>query len=105
MDKLKWDEALLQKSLDKDLNKKKQTMHNLKKSDIVKTQSNERLMSIKQFKVSRQKFNKAVLDYFLSDDPPDETNAFIAICQWEENGLIKTEEFKPEELVFVRSTK
>ena len=40
-------------------------MHNFKKGDIVKSKSDDRLMSIKEFKVSRAKFNKAVLDYLL----------------------------------------
>ena len=79
-------------------------MNNFKKGDIVKTKSNDQLMSIKQFKVSREKFNQAVLDYFLSDEVKETEDEFIVICQWEENGLIKTDEFKPDELIFVRST-
>jgi len=80
-------------------------MNNLKKGDIVKSKNPDRLMSIKQFKVSREKFNKAVLDYLLSDEVDDSEDVFTVICQWEEDGLIKSGEFKPEELVFVRSTK
>ncbi len=74
-------------------------MQNFKKGDIVQNKSSKQLMLVKLTKVSKEKFNKAVLDYLFSDDYSDDTkNAFSIICEWEENGVIKSGEFEQEEL-------